>query len=273
MPRLTFDPSISVRSLDELFSIALAMEKDSAARYLRLADRMRGEGREDLASLFEGLARNGSGLGEEIAARLRQAGGEPSAAAPDGVFSDEGIGHAAAELVDAYRVCAIAVRNAERAFAFWSYLAARSLKPEIRKAAERMAHAALEQAKALRRERRKAFSLAGRPEHSAGGAYDLSALEGEVCKGLEALAASHGEQPHYRDLAAEAKELSRDLASNPLEVPAGPPPPRTLDALCEWLADCYVQAGDRSRSQEAQARAQAFASAAIRRLAALRHPA
>ena len=71
MPRLTFDPSISVRSLAELFSIAMAMEAEAAARYLNLAERMRGADREDLASLFEGLARDKSSHGDEIAAWSR----------------------------------------------------------------------------------------------------------------------------------------------------------------------------------------------------------
>ncbi|HMO30463.1 ferritin family protein [Enterovirga sp.] len=276
MPHLTSDPSISIPSRSELFSIAMAMEADSAARYLEIADRMREAGKEDLAQVFETLARTKLAHRDEIAARAREAGGAfpemLSGTAPGGVFSDEGLAHAAAELVDAYRAYAVAVRNEERAFAFWSYMAARGISPEIRRAAEQMARAKLGQAKAFRRERRKAFLAAGGAGRARGEPQDLSMLENEVSRRLEALAALPGSRTEYRDLAAEAQMLSRDLASASLGVPLPPgaPSPENLEALCEWLADRYVEAGDRSRSQETQTRAQSFAAAAIKRLARLR---
>ncbi|MGO4842704.1 hypothetical protein AB4144_61580, partial [Rhizobiaceae sp. 2RAB30] len=54
-------------------------------------------------------------------------------------------------------------------------------------------------------------------------------------------------------------------------APVGLPPPRSLDALCEWLADFYIEAGETLPSQAARERAQALATTAVRRLATVRH--
>jgi hypothetical protein len=76
-----------------------------------------------------------------------------------------------------------------------------------------------------------------------------------------------------RDLAVEARRLSLDLASDPLETPSPVRslPPRSLDALCEWLADYYIDAGEHLLSQAARDRAQALATIAVKRLAIVRN--
>ncbi|AZO23587.1 hypothetical protein EJ070_24860 [Mesorhizobium sp. M1E.F.Ca.ET.045.02.1.1] len=81
-----------------------------------------------------------------------------------------------------------------------------------------------------------------------------------------------GNENEYRDLAVEARKVSLDLASDPLQGPApvGPMPPRSLDALCEWLADYYIDAGEHLLSQAARDRAQALATIAVKRLAIVR---
>ena len=60
-------------------------------------------------------------------------------------------------LLSAYRALSMAVRNEERAFAFWSYVAAHAGDADIRHAAETMAHEELGHVATLRRERRSAF--------------------------------------------------------------------------------------------------------------------
>ena len=50
-----------------------------------------------------------------------------------------------------YRALAMAVRNEERAFAFWSYVAAYSEDSEIKKAAEAMAREELGHVSTLRK--------------------------------------------------------------------------------------------------------------------------
>jgi hypothetical protein len=93
----------------------------------------------------------------------------------------------------------------------------------------------------------------------------------EVCTRLEEYSDMNGKRTEYRDLALEARMLSLDLASNPLQNPAPVgPPPRSLDALCEWLADYYIDAGEHLLSQAARDRAQALATVAVKRLAIVR---
>lgn len=277
MPRLTSEPSTQVRSMDELMAVAFAMEKESADRYAALAARMRAAGREDLAAVFDRLVREEAGHMDMVVAWSQQAlHHAPPAAeqAPEGVFDDEGAALVSPELQDAYHSFAMAVRNEERAFAFWSYVAAGAPTPEIREAAERMAREELEHARTLRRERRKAF-FAGRTGKPVTTLRSLAAVEREVAAGLEALAAS-GAGPatgDYRALAAEARRLADGLDAAPLGEPsaAGVPAASSLEALCEWLAEHYVEAGETLPSQAARDRAQALATSAIRRLALVRH--
>lgn len=276
MPRLKSEPSSPIRSMEDLLAVAMAMEKDSADRYADLAGRMRTVGRPELADVFEHLVAEETGHMDMVAGWSKQIGLRPevlhAGPAPEGVFDDEGIGLVSPELVDAYRSLAIAVRNEERAFAFWSYVAAQNASREIRQAAERMAREELEHAKTLRRARRKAFFAGRYAGSTVREPHDLAELEFEVCRKLEQRADKQGASD-YRALALEARKLSHDLASDPLQDPApvGLPPPRSLDALCEWLVDYYIEAGDTLPSQAARERAQAFATAAVRRLATVRH--
>jgi rubrerythrin len=277
MTRLTFEPTAPIHSMEELLAVAMAMEKESAERYAALAERMRAAGRQDLADVFDRLVREETGHIEMVAGWSQQAlhhipGLLPPDAMPQGVFDDENLKFVSPELVDAYRSWAVAVRNEERAFAFWSYVAANGETAEIREAAERMAREELEHAKTLRRERRKAFFRERRLSPTVQEPHDLSRLEMEVCTRLEEYADMNGKKTEYRDLALEARMLSLDLASNPLQAPppVGSPPPRSLDALCEWLADYYIDAGEHLLSQAARDRAQALATVAVKRLAIVR---
>jgi rubrerythrin len=274
--RLISEPSTPIRSMDELLAVAMAMEKESVDRYADLAARMRAAGRDDLAAVFDRLVEDENNHIDMVIAWSQQALHHAPAAVergPADVFDDEGAALISPELLDAYRSFAIAVRNEERAFAFWAYVSANAPTDEIRGAAERMAREELEHAKTLRRERRKAF-VRHRHEMATGqGPYDLPLLELEVSKALEERYRMNGKQGEYLDLAEEARILSSDLAADPLQdpAPAGPPPPRTLDALCEWLADYYIEAGEHLLSQAARDRAQKLATAAVRRLALVRH--
>ncbi len=277
MSRLTSEPAASIRSMGDLLAVALAMEKESVDRYSDLAGRMRSAGRSELAEIFDRLVREETGHIDTVVNWSQQVnhkppGTLPPEAVPHDVFDEEGIGLVSPELVDAYRSLAIAVRNEERAFAFWTYVAASGATPEIREAAERMAREELEHAKTLRRSRRKAFFKDRRLEPTVREPYDLSSLEMEVCMRLEEYADMNGNKNGCRELALEARMLSLDLASDPLQSPppVGPPPPRSLDALCEWLADYYIDAGEHLLSQAARDRAQALATIAVKRLAIVR---
>lgn len=279
MIRLTSEPSASIHSMDELLAVAMAMERDSADRYAALAKHMRAAGREELAEVFDRLVSEESGhidmiVGWAQQLRHHEPKALPAETVPRDVFDDENLALVSPELLDAYHSLAIAVRNEERAFVFWSYMAAQSASPEIRAAAERMAREELEHAKKLRHERRKAFFRHRRDPLAGQEPYDLPALELEVGQALEKRFHIDERLGEYRDLAEEARMLASDLAANPLQdsVPVHPPPqPRTLDALCEWLTDYYITAGEHQPSQAARDRAQKLATAAVRRLALVRH--
>jgi rubrerythrin len=277
MTRLTSEPTASIRSMDELLAVAMAMEKESAERYAALGERMRAAGRQELSEVFDRLVREETSHIEMVSdwteQVLHHAPSPPAHGADtEGVFDDENLELVAPELIDAYRSWAVAVRNEERAFAFWSYVAAHGPSPEIRQAAERMAREELEHAKTLRRERRKAFFKQHRPGRVIWETCDLASLEMEVCTRLEEYADMNANKNRYRDLALEARMISLDLASDPLQDPApvAPTPPRSLDALCEWLADYYIDAGEHLLSQAARDRAQALATIAVKRLAIVR---
>lgn len=276
MTRLTSEPSTLVQSMDELMAIAFAMEKESAERYAALAEHMRAVGRRDLAAIFDRLVEEEASHMDMVVAWSQQVIHQAPAVTrqgPEDVFDDEGAALVSPELQDAYRSFAMAVRNEERAFAFWSYVAANASDPEVKEAAERMAHEELEHAKTLRRERRRAFFQERHLRPTPQEPYDLAALEMEVYKNLEKQAMLSEKRDKYRELAQAARILSFDLASNPLQSPApvGPPPPRSLEALCEWLADYYIEAGETLLTQPARERSQILADMAIKRLAFVRN--
>lgn len=276
MTSLISEPTASVRSMDELLSIAMAMEGESAQRYSDLARRMRAAGRTELAEVFDRLVREETAHMEMVVDWSKRVIGHvpnvlPAEAVPRDVFDDERIGLISPELLDVYRSFAIAVRNEERAFVFWSYVAAHAETAEIQKAAEAMAREELEHAKTLRRERRKAFFHGRQTKPAVQEPYDLSRLEMEVCVRLEERANTHDTESRYRDLAVEARRVSLDLASNPLTgLASAEPLPRSLDALCELLSDHYIDAGEQLVSQASRDRAQALATMAVRRLAIVR---
>lgn len=271
MSHLTSGSTMAVHSLGELVAAAVKMEKESLSRYADLAAKMRVVGRQDVADVFEGLAHEESSHAEKVLEWFQQTAllsqippATEATGSADEVDGAEAPG-LSAELLDAYRSLSIAVRNVERAFAFWSDVAANTRLPLVRAIAQQMAQDELEHAKTLRRERTRVSSQHWRLRGAVQELHDLSALELEVCKGLE-------ERKECHDLALEARALSLDLASDPLQeiAPVGPPPPRRLVALCEWLADYYVEAGESLPTNSARERAQALASIAIRRLAVVR---
>jgi len=266
--------------MDELLAVAMAMEMDAVRQYAAMAARMRATGRADLAEVFDRLVREESEHVDVIARWPRQAASgprqpPPAANVPPGVFDDEALAMVSPELMDAYRSFAVAVRNEERAFAFWSYVAAQGTSPEIRKTAETMAQEELAHAKTLRRERRKAFFRDRHPGPPGHQALDLARLEMDVSTRLEGHTGPNGDKTGqkaaYRDLALEARMIARDLAANPFpDFAPARQPPQALDALCEWLADYYIDAGDHLPSQAARDRAQALATLAVKRLAIVR---
>ncbi|WP_262268342.1 ferritin family protein [Microvirga yunnanensis] len=284
MPLLKDEPPDAVRSLEELFAIAAAMEHEAATRYAEIAERMRREGNPKLADVFERLSADEQGhLDGVVHWSQKTKGHDPDPARirwelPE-TFDDEGAATTDPKLLGAYRALSMAVRNEERAFAFWSYVAAHARVPEIQRAAETMAHEELGHVATLRRERRKAFHAERRPlgrrQADDDGGKDLAALERRLADLLDPLAtqASPQERERLEGFAAEARRNADELAQSLIAMPgdrsiAGPPDDPV--ALAELLTDRYLEAGDALRDEEALRRVQAMAGRAIARLAWLR---
>lgn len=282
MSFLKSEPADSVKSLEELFAIAAAMEQEAATRYAEIAARMRQEGNPALAEVFEHLSADEQGHLDSVMQWSQRTKGQ----APDlarirwslpETFDDEGAATTDPELVSAYRALSMAVRNEERAFAFWSYVAAHAETPEIRTAAEAMAHEELGHVATLRRERRQAFHAERRQWEALGGPGQpsLAALEGRLAALLEPLAAdvpAH-ERARLMELAAEARRHAQELERTPLSVGRGAPisiVPNDPLVLAELLTDRYLAAGDDPHDEETLERIQGLAGRAIARLAWLR---
>ena len=283
MQLLKAEPPAPVKSLEELFAIAHAMEEEAAARYAEIAERMRQEGNPSIAEVFERLSADEQGhLDSVVYWSKREKGKAPDPAQirwkiPE-TFDDEGAATTDPRLLSAYRTFSMAVRNEERAFAFWAYVSAHAESQDVRRAAETMAHEELGHVATLRRARRQAFH--SERSGTAGGrsraeAQDTGHLEQRLAEVLESLAstAAPEEQAWLQELAGEARVHAEELASAPLAISASGSPASIPDdpvALAELLTERYLEAADHLRHEEAVARAQAYAGRAINRLAWLR---
>src|SRR5215208_2938626 len=95
MSLLKTEPPAPVRTLEELFAIAYAMEHEAATRYAEIAERMRREGNPALAEVFERLSADEHGhLDSVVHWSERQKGRPPDPALirwrlPE-TFDDEG---------------------------------------------------------------------------------------------------------------------------------------------------------------------------------------
>jgi rubrerythrin len=308
MSLLSTEPPAPVRSLDELFALAEALETEAASRYAQLAQQMRAVGLVDVAEVFEHLAAEERGHGDEVMAWSRaDTGHAPDPARirwqpPTTFDEEEARGIASSVLASAYRALSMAVRNEERAFALWTYIAAQAEDPKIRAAAERMAREELRHAALLRRERRRAFH-AERDRHVTGAGRPRPVVEAaQVERSLSALLASLAEThaaagPHVarlldlgRDAAAMADEAASAAATEAArgEAPASPAarrgdrasasaaddtvPEGLLGALrlAERAVEDYLAAADAAQDEAAMAQLQSLAERAIARVAALR---
>ncbi|MEJ1936656.1 hypothetical protein WDZ92_41220 [Nostoc sp. NIES-2111] len=131
----------------------------------------------------------------------------------------------------------MAVRNEERAFAFWTYLAAHAGSEDVRQAAEKMASEELTHAAIFRRERRRAFH-----REKEAGMVRITAADGELrlaamLRESAGQALALGNAPEIDDL-AEAVRCTK--GADALQVCMSPT--TTARQLAEELADAYVTA-------------------------------
>jgi rubrerythrin len=278
-------PPDAVRSLDELFAIAEALQHEAATRYMQLAERMRGEGQIQLADMFDRLAADENGHEANVSNWAKsQSGKAPDPTAirwelPETFDAELAEELASSKLINAYRVLSMAVRNEERTFTLWAYIAAQAEKPEIQEAAEDMAHEELEHVALLRRARRLAYHAErlARPYEGGTSVGALLAfartLELRLADQLGQLGDSlTGEDSgRARELAAQTCAMAEEIeALSPAhDYPAVA---EDLDAAAnaERLVETYLDIGDRSRDEAMVARVQDLARQSIARLAWLR---
>jgi rubrerythrin len=193
MSDLTELPAAALKSADEMLAIAHAMEREAAARYAMLADCMRRVDQREVAELLDGLAAEERGHVDSVERLAQQTVHHaPPAAPPRAVllktFAREEEATAAV-LLSAYRTLSIAVRQEERAFAFWTYVAAHSPNAALRELAETFARQELIHAAKLRQARRRAFHAerGGRrpPVRDASAELPAAEIRGEAAR-LEA---------------------------------------------------------------------------------------
>mgnify|MGYP001392243000 FL=1 len=182
------------------------------------------------------------------------------------VFDDEGAAATAPELPTPYGILAMAARNAERIFAFWTYVAAHAPSAEVRDAAEQMARDGLTRVAALRHQRRRAFhEERGRMD---GTPWSLEDLELRLAGLLEAAArqtVAIAEAARLDGLSGQARERAMAMRRVPLGTPQllrrmRPETTQSCRPTAEFLADCYLELAERVPAQEARERAQRYAA-------------
>ncbi|RUM95455.1 rubrerythrin family protein [Pseudaminobacter arsenicus] len=281
MSILKSEPFAAVTSMDELLAIAYVMEQEAIDGYSKLADHMRRENRPEMVAVFERLVGEESQhLGNVVHWSETVSGGKPDLTSlrwkPTDTFDDEGAGAVAPQLLSAYRAFAMAVRNEERAFLFWTYVAAQAEQEELCQAAERMAKEELGHLATLRRERRQAFH-AEKDSAAHDLDFELPELELKLADHLEGIATMpKGAAFDFHDLAKHARERSTELARHPfgssplLKNGVAPEIIGRITPLCELLLDCYLDFGERLPDQESRSRAQQYAAGAVECRSAIR---
>lgn len=278
---LKSEPAGTLHSLDELFALAHAMEQEAATRYTELAEEMQHQKKDDLADVFANLAAAEREHADSVTNWSQSRRGKnPDPAlvrweAPE-IFDAE----AAAEmktsrLTTPYRALAIAVRNEERAFAFWSYLAAYSNDIEIKQAAEAMAKEELGHVSTLRKERRRAYRREQnlKQEDSARAApvhIDARRLELRLAAQLAEL-----ERRLDGPAAARTRELIEETTATSDEAGGIGSFPGSMEGkdsveIAEALVDAYLEGAERSEDAGRVETLQRLAEKAIARLAWLR---
>jgi rubrerythrin len=297
---LRSEPPAPMRTLGEFFAMAQALEEAATARYAALGVEMRRLDLPDVAAVFEHLAAEERGHAEQVGGWAHaRIGTAPDPAwirwqPPETFDEEEARAFASSSLASAYRALSMAVRNEERAFALWSYIAAQAEDPAIKAAAERMAGEELHHAALLRRERRRAFhrerqgrgTAAGVPAQRLPPAETAAGIEQALATLLSALAeraGKAGQASELRRMAAEALDMAgaavaegaRAVARQDAAAPSidsdAPAGLTTALRLGEQAVEIYLDAGEATQDEMAMERFQSLAKRGIARLALLRH--
>ena len=279
---LKTEPAEHLRSLDELFALARAMEQEAATKYAELAEEMKRRNRFDLSAVFTELA---AAEREHVDSLTRwsqsQRGKAPDPAlvrweGPETFDAETAAEMRNSRLMTPYRALSMAVRNEERAFTFWSYVAAFSQDGEIKKAAETMAREELAHVATLRKERRRAYHR--EHDRTADGEAGRAAPLRVDARRLELRLAAHLadiERRQQGPAAMRTQELIDEtmrMADESGGFGSFPAALERKDALeiAEALVEGYLDGAERSDDAARMQRLQRRAERAISRLAWLR---
>ena len=277
-PLLRAEPAGTIYSPEELFALAHAMEQEAATRYAALAGEMRRQDKTDLAMVFEHLAAEERSHVDSVVRWSKSRVGAPpdptriSWEGPE-TFDAQTINEiTSSSLMTPYRALSMAVRNEERAFAFWSYVAAHADQGEIKRSAETMARQELDHVAKLRKERRRAYHEERRRERPSddaikSGEIDAGMLEARLAVHLEKLASDFagGAADRAGELLEETRRMSKE-ASGFGRFPAEAEQ-RNPQAIAEMLIEAYLEAAEVARTPSELHRLQDLAQRSIARLA------
>jgi len=271
-------PKGTLHSLEELFALADAMEHEAARKYDELASEMKRQGRRDLAVVFADLSAAEREHVDSVTRWSQSRLGKPPDKAlvrwrAPATFDAEATAEIkASRSITPYQALAMAVQNEERAFAFWSYMAAFAEEADIKSASETMAREELGHVAILRRERRRAYHRE-HDQNTADGArprIDARTLELHLAAQLADL-----ERRLTGPAAARTRELRDETTGMADEAAGFVTFPGTLERkealdIAEALVDAYLEGAERSDDSRRVETLQRLAEKAISRLAWLR---
>ncbi|MBR0827824.1 hypothetical protein JQ596_20030 [Bradyrhizobium manausense] len=282
-PLLATEPPAPVRNIGELFAIAITQTRRAAQHYRKLA--VAGDKAfEPVRCVFEVLSEREQERAQAIEESCIAAIGRAPTPADlrwmpmDLVPAEELSDLENSLLSTAYGAWALAVRHRERAFIFWTYVAALAETGSVRTAAEGMAREALRDGNLLRRERRLAWR-AERREAVAGdtpAANELSSaalLESLLLRDIYRWSqeAPAPQRRHLLSLIGDGSQGPMPGANDAL------PHAEALDEIkrralrhAEQLSSIYLDEADRAVDQSRLELAQQLAARSIARLADLR---
>lgn len=288
-PLLTAVPPAPVESLGELYAIAFDQAQKAMQRYGALATQP-DERLLPVRAVFAVLsARERERCDSLSAACLAACGKRPDEAdlrwePIDLVTATEIAEIGNSSLATPYTAWALAARDRQRAFVFWTYVIALAEDPQVRLTAENLAREALSDGNRWRRERRLAWR-AGRKTATGETADSTADDESASTALLESLllrdivAWSQGLTPAQRDqlLAMDPSRLPPHFLTPP-DQPGIEPAPGDFETIkhralrrAEQLSNIYLDEADGADDQSSMELAQKLAAGSIMRLAGLRN--
>lgn len=285
-PLLTAVPPAPVASLGELYAIAFDQAQKAAQRYGALATQP-DERLLPVRTVFSVLSARERERCDSLSAACLAACGKR----PDGfdlrwppidlVAAAEIADIGNSSLSTPYAAWALAARQRQRAFVFWTYVIALAENPQVRLTAENMAREALSDGNRWRRERRRAWRA------------ERKTATGEMAASDESASAALLESLLLRDIIAWAQGLTpaqRDqlLAMDPSRLPPHFLTPSDQSGIepasgeieqikrralrrAEQLSNIYLDEADSADDQSRMELAQKLAAGSIMRLASLRN--